>query len=404
MGLGTFPWKLPAACARTTIIASFFGEDSVRIAIVHDWLTGMRGGEKVLSLLCGLMPDADLFTLIRVPGACDEQIESMRVKTSWLNSLPGVKRYYRHLLGLMPMAIERMDASRYDLIVSCSHCVAKGIGQSPQAAHICYCFTPARYIWSQGEAYRKSMGLSGLALRILQKRLRAWDKHSAEQVDLFLANSNNVAQRIKTCYGRTSTVVHSPIDTSLFTPSSDPRDDYYLMVTALSPYKRVDQAIEAFGRLDRPLRVIGDGPLVNKLRRSAPSNVSIMGWQSDLTVRDHYRRCRALIFPGEEDFGLVPLEAMACGAPVIAYGAGGALETVFDLDGQTSNVSTGILYSPQTVEALTAAVRRFENNEHRFRRGDLTDWAHRFSQDRFLGEFKQAAGHLLAEKGLPEPW
>ncbi len=395
--------QLSLAQLGVTITNSIFSENSMRIAIVHDWLTGMRGGEKVLSLLCGLMPNADLFTLIRVPGVCDARIEAMPIRTSFLNRLPGVRRYYRYLLPIMPFAIEQMDASRYDLIVSCSHCVAKGIRRSPQAAHLCYCLTPMRYVWSQGEAYRDSMGLSGLALRMIQGFLCAWDRRSSRNVDLFLANSRNVSERIRRCYTRQSKVVHSPIDTAFFTPSSKVREDYYLMVTALTPYKRVDQAAAAFAELDRPLRVIGDGPLIKDLRENAPQNVTIMGWQSDDVVREHYRSCRALIYPGEEDFGLAPLEAMACGAPVIAYAAGGALETVLDVNGESGFGPTGIRYAPQTVEALVSAVKRFEGNEQRFQRNVLTAWAQRFSPDRFLTQFKLAAETLLSEKNLPAP-
>jgi len=376
----------------------------MRIAIVHDWLTGMRGGEKVLSLLCGLMPNADLFTLIRVPGACDARIEGMRIRTSFLNDLPGVKRYYRYLLPIMPFAIEQMDAGGYDLIVSCSHCVAKGTRRSPHAAHICYCLTPMRYVWSEAKTYQDSMGFSGLALRLAQKYLRAWDRRSAGNVDMFLANSHNVAERIRRYYGRASEVIHSPIDTAFFTPSANGRQDYYLMVTALNPYKRVDQAVEAFASLGRPLRIIGDGPLIKNLRQSAPENVTIMGWQSDGVVREHYRRCRALVYPGEEDFGLVPLEAMACGAPVIAYAAGGTLETVLDIDRESRFGPTGIYYTPQTVDALVSAVKRFEQNEEKFRREVLAAWARQFSPDRFLTKFKAAAAALLEKKGLGEPW
>jgi glycosyltransferase involved in cell wall biosynthesis len=376
----------------------------VRIAIVHDWLTGMRGGEKVLSLLCGLMPNADLFTLFRVPGACDARIERMRIRTSVLNGLPAVRRYYRHLLPLMPLAIEQMDASQHDLVVSCSHCVAKGVIHSTGSAHICYCLTPMRYVWSQNEAYQDGMGLCGKGLRLARGYLRAWDRRTARRVDLFLANSRNVAERIRRCYGRRARVVHSPIDTEFFTPSDAPREDYYLMVTALVPYKRVDQAVAAFARLGRPLRVVGGGPLLRALRRSAPSNVTFTGWQSDRVVRQHYRRCRALIQPGEEDFGLASLEAGACGAPVIAYGAGGALETVIDISEKSRPGPTGLHYAPQTADALAAAVKRFEQAEDRFEPRRLAAWAKRFSPCRFLAEFKQAAGALLREKGLPEPW
>ncbi|MHC4294795.1 MAG: glycosyltransferase [Planctomycetota bacterium] len=376
----------------------------MRIAIVHDWLTGMRGGEKVLSLLCGLMPGADLFTLIHAPGTCDTRIEEMPIKASFLNNLPGVKRYYRYLLPIMPLAIERMDVSGYDFIVSCSHCVAKGIMKSSHAAHLCYCFTPMRYVWSQGKAYRNGMGLSGLALRLMQGHLRAWDLRSSARVDMFLANSSNVAERIRQTYARDAEVVCSPIDTTFFTPASEDREDYYLMVTALAPYKRVDQGIAAFAKLQRPLRIIGDGQLLKKLRRSAPANVKFMGWVSDEVVREHYRRARALIYPGEEDFGLAPLEAMACGTPVIAYAAGGAMETVLDVDREDSFGPTGIHYTPQTVDALVSAVERFEQLEGKFDSQQLITWGQRFGADMFLSKFKSAAAALLAEKGLGEPW
>jgi glycosyltransferase involved in cell wall biosynthesis len=376
----------------------------MRVAIVHDWLTGMRGGEKVLSLICSLVPQADLLTLIHAPGACDPRIERMHIRTSFLNDLPGVRGYYRYLLPIMPLAIEQMNAEKYDLVISCSHCVAKGIIRRPEAAHICYCFTPMRYVWSQGKTYQDGMRLSGLALRIAKRYLRAWDRRSAQHVDRFLANSRNVAQRIRRSYERESEVIYSPVDTSFFCPSHEQREDYYLMVTALNPYKRVDQAVAAFAQLDRPLRIIGSGPLLEGLRRSAPPNVRFMGWQGDEVVRQHYRRSRALIFPGEEDFGLVPLEAMACGTPAIAYGAGGALETVLDVDQESTCPPTGIHYSPQTVDALVSAVKRLERLEAKFDRTRLSEWARRFAPEEFLGKFRRAVRALLREKGLPDLW
>jgi len=376
----------------------------MRIALVHDWLTGMRGGEKVLSLLAGLMPRADLLTLLHVRGSCDRRIEDRRIITSFLNDLPGVGRYYRYLLPLMPAAIESMDARAYDLVVSCSHCVAKGIPRSPRAAHVCYCFTPMRYIWTQDRAYSRGMGPAGLALRAFRGYLRAWDLRSASHVDLFLADSRTVAGRIERFYRRRAVTVLPPIDTAFFTPVETEREDFYLMVTALAPYKRVDQAIEAFARLGWPLRIIGSGQQEDALRRVAPANVTLMGWQDDAAVRDHYRRCRALIFPGEEDFGLVPLEAMACGAPVIAYGAGGALETVLDVAGDDPAGPTGLLYTPQTADGLADAVRRFEDLRDRFQTGRLSAWAGRFSPERFFAEFKRAVKPLLERKKLGCPW
>jgi glycosyltransferase involved in cell wall biosynthesis len=376
----------------------------MRIAIVHDWLTGMRGGEKVLSLLCRLFPQADLLTLIRVPGVCDQHIERMRIITSFLNELPGVARYYRHLLPVMPYAIERLPAADYDLIVSCSHCVAKGVLRRPGSIHLCYCFTPMRYIWDSADAYTSQMGLTGLALRAVRAYLRAWDLRSSRHVDQYLANSRAVAGRIRAHYHRDATVVYSPIDTAFFTPDNSPREDFYLMVTALSPYKRVDRAIEAFKELRLPLRIIGSGPEMARLSRSLPSNVQLLGWQSDETIREHYRRCKAVLMPGEEDFGLVPLEAMACGAPAIAYAAGGALETIVNIDESGDDLPTGLLYTAEAVEGLVRAVERFEQVRHRFDPQALSNWARQFGPDRFIREFKQAIAPLLEKKGFGEPW
>ena len=223
-------------------------------------------------------------------------------------------------------------------------------------------------------------------------------------MDLFLANSRAVADRIRAHYGRDSQVVYPPVNTRFFTPGDEPREDFYLLVTALVPYKRVDQAIAAFAALRRPLRIIGSGPESRRLGRRLPANVRLLGWQSDDVVRDHYRRCRALVMPQEEDFGMAAVEAMACGVPVIAYGAGGAIETVVHVD-QESNVGpTGLLYTPQTPDGLAAAIAGFERVEGRFDRQRLVAWAHRFAEDRFLDEFKQAVRPLLQQRGWTEPW
>ncbi|GAF76879.1 unnamed protein product, partial [marine sediment metagenome] len=338
----------------------------MRIALIHDWLTGMRGGEKVLAELCKLMPQADLLTLIHVPGCCDATIEQMRIITSWLGDLPGVRHYYRYLLPAMPLAIERMDVDRYDLVISSSHCVAKGICRSPESVHLCYCHTPMRYAWSQQRTYRSAMGPTGLALEAAGRFLRAWDRRSASHVDGFIANSKNVLQRIWQAYGRRGDVVYPPIDTGFYTPGDCRREDFYLMVTALAPNKGVDQAIAAASKLSRPLRIIGSGPMAKRLRRIAPPNVTFMGWQSNEVVRDNYRRCRALLFPGQEDFGMVPLEAMACGTPVVAFASGGASETVLGADSQNPAGPTGVLYSPQSPDTLAQAIIHFEGIEGGF--------------------------------------
>jgi len=376
----------------------------MRIALVHDWLTGMRGGEKVLSLLCRLLPRADLYTLIHVPGSCDRRIEAMPIRPSVLDDLPGGRRHFRLLLPILPFFIERFDLSDYDLVVSSSHCVAKGIIRSPGAAHLCYCHTPMRYAWHHGRDYEASLGPAGAALRLLRGYLRAWDRRSASHVDRFVANSRNVADRIRRCYGRRATVVHAPIDADFFTPAAGARDDFYLIVSALTPYKRVEQAVEAFGTLGRPLRVIGGGPLLKRLRQRAPPNVTVLGRQDDEVVRQSYRRCRALIHPQEEDFGLAPLEAMACGAPVVAYGAGGALETVLGGPGEEGLGPTGTLYTPQTAEALAEAVRLHERQEARFDPDRLCAWARRFDTEGFLLRMRKEIEALLLEKGLPRAW
>ncbi|MHC4561157.1 MAG: glycosyltransferase [Planctomycetota bacterium] len=372
----------------------------MRIALVHDWLTGMRGGEKVLSLLCGLVPGADILTLIHVPGSCDDAIERRCIRTSDLSDLPGVGRYYRHLLPLMPLAIEQIDASGYDLIISSSHCVAKGVIRSPGSLHVCYCHTPMRYAWAQQSAYRTTMGLGGLALRLMRPYLRAWDRRSAGHVDCFVANSRNVAGRIAASYRRSAEVIYPPIDTDFLTPADVPREPYYVMVTAMAPYKRVDQAIEAFGQLARKLIIIGAGQQLAKLRKSAPANVELLGWGDDEMVRYHYRRCQALIFPGEEDFGMTPLEAMACGCPVIAYGAGGAMETVLDAADPANTSPTGLLYRPQTVEGLVGAVQWFEHMGERFDPAASAAWAGRFGRQRFVNEFRELLAEQLAQRNM----
>lgn len=327
----------------------------MRVALVHDWITGMRGGERVLSRVCGLFPDADLYTLIHTPGAGDERIEQMHIVPSGLSKLPGVGRYYRWLLPVMPAVIGRLDLRDYELVISLSHCVAKGARVDPCAVHACYCFTPMRYVWARvGDEGRGRLGELGLSLA--RGWLRAWDRASAAGVDVFMANSRNVARRIERCYGRSAEVVYSPVDTDFYTPEAGARrEGWYLVVSALTPYKRVADAVEACGRTGRGLKVIGTGPEMAKLRRLAAGypGVELLGWQNDQQVRWHYRRCRAVLMPQEEDFGLVPLEAMACGSPVVAYGAGGALETVRDGE-------TGVLYQEQDWTHLAASMDKLE--------------------------------------------
>jgi glycosyltransferase involved in cell wall biosynthesis len=370
----------------------------MRVALVHDWLTGMRGGEKVLAAIGALFPEADLFTLIQAEGACQSITRGRKVVCSFLNDLPGVERYYRRLLPIMPWAIGQMELRGYDLVISSSHCVAKGI-RPGGARHICYCHTPMRYLWSQSPQYARHSGrVTRMGMASIAGYLKAWELRSAARVDAFIANSRNVAQRIGKTYGRTARVIYPPIDTEFFTPANVPREEFYLVVSALVPYKCIDHAMEATARLGRPLRIVGSGPMLESLKKRAPKNVRFLGWVSDEKVREHYRRCRALLLPGEEDFGMAVVEATACGAPVIAYKAGGALETVVDWECGSAN-ATGILYEPQTVEGLTEALKRFESESAKFNAHVLRNRAERFGPGNFRERFMQAVDEELQREG-----
>ncbi len=327
----------------------------LRVALVHDWLTGMRGGEKCLEVLCRAFPDATLHTLIRKPGSLSPAIERMAIRTSPLQRVPGVFDHYRKLLPLMPLATRSWDVGEADLVVSLSHCVAKMVRPPAGVPHVCYCFTPMRYAWDGRDAYLDSWSdrpiRKALAGRLLD-RLRAEDRETAGRVSHFVAISDTIRDRIGRCYGRDSRVIRPPVDTDFYTPDATPREDFYLVVSALVPYKQVEQAIAACTALDRPLVVIGSGPERARLERLAGPNVRFLGWQPDEVIRDHYRRCRALLFPGEEDFGIVPIEALACEAPVIALGRGGVPETVDD--------AVGLTYADPTAEGLLEAIGTWE--------------------------------------------
>ena len=356
----------------------------MRVAIVHDWLTGLRGGEKVLELLLELYPEATIFTLLHVPGSTSSRIESHPIRTAFIQNLPLVERHYRWYLPLFPRAIESLDLSGFDLVLSSSHCVAKGAIAPEGALHICYCHTPMRYVWDRFEDYFgngwKSRVLYGPAARLL----RRWDRNSSKRVDHFIANSRYVASRIRDCYGReAAAVIPPPVDTDFYTPS--PEDDagaepFFLVVSALVPYKRIELAAGAFrGRAER-LLVIGAGPSKARLEATAPDNVRFLGWLPDEELRSLYRRCRAAILPGVEDFGIVPLEALACGAPVVAYGEGGALDTVKDGE-------TGVLFREPTAASLSHAIDRVSALS--FNRESLRNWALGFSRERFLTQMRE---------------
>ena len=361
--------------------------DAPRLVLVHDWLNGMRGGEKCLEVVCRRWPEAPLFTLLHRPGAVVAAIEDRPLHTSWLQRLPGVHGYYRYLLPLMPLAAAGWRIPACDLVVSFSHCVAKAACPPPGMPHVCYCFTPMRYAWHMRAAYFGGQSPRSVKARLLAKTLhwlRDWDRRTADRVTHFIAISRTVQERIAECYGRTSTVIYPPVDTDFYCPAPVPRADYYLVLSAFAPYKRLDLAIAACNRLRRRLVVIGTGQDAARLRSLAGPTVEFLGWQSDTVIRDHLRRCRALLFPGEEDFGIVPLEAQACGAPVIAFGRGGATETV--VPAGAAPEPTGLWFAEQTPDCLAAALEAFEHQQDQFDPAAARRQALRFHAARFAEE------------------
>jgi glycosyltransferase involved in cell wall biosynthesis len=304
-----------------------------RVALVHDWLTGMRGGEKVIELIGSLYPAAPLYTLFHFPGSVSPAIESHPIHTSFLQRAPGIRRSYRRYLPLFPVAIEELDLTSYDLIISSSHCVAKGVIPSPDAFHVCYCHTPMRYAWDQEHAYFPRRTGAGARLRSLAlSALRTWDVSSAARVNLFVANSSFVARRIRSYYGREAEVLHPPADVEYFTPGTakEKDADYCLMVSALAPYKRVDLAIAACDRLGLELRIVGDGPERERLAELAGPRTQFLGNVEPRRLRELYRGAALFLQPGVEDFGIASVEALACATPVVAVAKGGVLDIVED--------------------------------------------------------------------------
>ncbi|TYC56109.1 glycosyltransferase family 4 protein [Rhodobacterales bacterium] len=353
----------------------------------------MRGGEKVLEAFCDLFPDADIFTHVHDPDLGSDIIRAHTVKTSFINGLPFARKAYPRYLPLMPLALEQLDLRGYDLIISSESGPAKGIIPDSNALHLCYCHSPMRYLWNMYQSYYERSGvLTRLLMPPLSHYLRAWDVTTAQRVDKFAANSATVANRIQRYYHRPSDVIHPPVDTQSFQPV-DAADvsDYYLMVGELVRYKRPDLAVEAFNRMKAKLVVIGQGEMLSELKKMAGPTVEILGSQPFEALQHHYARCKALIFPGEEDFGIVPLEAMASGRPVIAYGKGGATETV--VPGKT-----GVFFDRQTVDSLTDAVHRLK--EMPFDPDDAVARAAEFSREIFKARLKAFVDDALAEAGM----
>jgi glycosyltransferase involved in cell wall biosynthesis len=363
----------------------------VKVALVHDWLTGMRGGEKVLLSLARLFPDAPIFTLLHVRGSVVPELEARDVRTTFVQRLPGVERRYRHYLPLFPAAAASIDLRGFDVVVSSSHCVAKGVKVPPGAIHVCYCHTPMRYIWDRYDDYfgpgRASLPVRA-AMAAIVPWLRRWDVSTARGVTRFVANSAYVAGRIRRHYDRDAAVLHPPVDASFFTPGDAGAPAAYdLVVSALAPYKRLELVLEAYRGSGREVRIVGWGPEEARLRAAAPPEVRFLGKVDDEALRDLYRGCRAVLMPGVEDFGIVPLEAMACGRPAVVFAEGGGPESV--VPGET-----GLLFQAPTAAALRAAVDSLETV--RFNTARLRQRAEAYRREAFEARFGALVNEALA--------
>lgn len=362
----------------------------LRVAVIHDWLTGMRGGERVLEALCELFPAARLFTLVHVPGVVSPTIAQLEPRASFVQRLPRSSRWYRHYLPLFPLAVEQFDLDGFDLVVSSSHCAVKSVVATGRARHLCYCHSPMRYAWDQLNAYfgPQRLGPAHRPARWILRQMARWDRETSLRPDRYLANSQYVAQRIGRYYNRRAQVVPPPVDTSFYTPLAVTPDRYFLVVSALVPYKRLELAIEACRRLSFPLKIAGEGTERPRLEALAGPTVEFLGRKTDEEVRELYRRATAVLLPGEEDFGIVPVEAQACGRPVVALGRGGALETVID-------GVTGVLVEDASVEAWTDALSRLVDRPLPFDPAAARTQSERFSRDTFLTSFLAEVESLL---------
>jgi glycosyltransferase involved in cell wall biosynthesis len=363
----------------------------MKIAIVHDWLVTYAGAERVLEQMLLLYPDADLYSLIDfLPDTERQFLRGKPVRTSFLQRIPGMRRGYRRFLPLMPLAIEQFDLSSYDLVISSSYAVAKGVLTGPDQLHICMCYSPMRYAWDLQHQYLRETGLDrglrSLFARALLHYMRNWDARTGYGVDEFIAISAFVARRIRKVYQREAAVIYPPVDVREFTPGQS-KDAFYVTTSRLVPYKRIDLLVEAFsGMPDRRLVVVGDGPELRRIRSKAGSNVTLLGAQPLPVLREHLQRARAFVFAAEEDFGIAPLEAQACGTPVIAFGKGGSLETIRGLEHPQP---TGVFFDEQTVPAVQHAVQLFEREQHRISPAACRENALRFESDRFRAEFAE---------------
>lgn len=367
----------------------------LRVALVHDWLVTLRGGERVLDALCELFPDATLHTLVRVPGVATPRIEAMKHVTSFADRVPFAHKRHRWLLPLYPTAVGQLDLSEFDLVVSSSHCCAKGVIVAPGAVHVCYCHTPVRYAWDRTADYVRgshpALRLATPLLTVAARWLRHWDKETVPRVHAFVANSQNTANKIRQFYERDATVVAPPVEFDRFMSLERQVPEYDLVLGSLVPYKRVDLAVEAYRLLPhRKLMVVGEGPERARIERTAPANVTFAGRTSEEDLPKWYAKARCLVFPGEEDFGIVPLEAQAAGVPVIAFRRGGALESVRDGE-------TGLFFDDATPEALAQAIEALDSVG--ISPQACREQALRFDRAAFLRRMIEAIGDALTAAG-----
>lgn len=386
----TLSLNSPTHISWTGSVDDSIAVEPLRVALVHDWLTGMRGGEKVLDMLCSLFPTAPLWTLLHIKGTVNSKIEGRTIRSSLLRLMPSARNKYRNYLPLFPLFAELNKVRNADLVISTSHAVAKAMvrrrrGQRPY--HICYIHTPMRYAWDMFDSYfgpeRVGRFASRVIYRPILRAMQSYDLRTSDRVDLFLANSNYVADRVRRFYGRDSVVVPPPVDTERFRAQERSSEDWYLVVSALVPYKRVDDTIRASKRLGRRLKIVGTGPEARALKRLAAdigADVDFLGFVRDEDLGSYYGRARALLFPGVEDFGIVPVEAIACGCPVIALAAGGILDSM--------DANTAVFYDQPTVEALAEAICAFEDKESTFLPSVLRARACLFDQNIFLNRMK----------------
>ena len=364
-----------------------------RVAIIHDWLVTYAGAERVLEQILACYPDTDLFSLVDfLPANQRDFIRNKPVTTSFIQRLPKARKKYRAYLPLMPLAVEQFDLSAYDLVITSSHAVAKGVLTGPDQLHLCMCYSPIRYAWDLQHQYLRETGLDrgikGWMAKLILHYVRLWDVRTANGVDAFIAISHYIARRIRKVYARKSTVIYPPVDVANF-PLCVDKEDFYITASRMVPYKKVDLIVEAFSAIpDKRLVVIGDGPDFAKIRAKAGPNVQLLGFASPEALRDHLQRARAFVFAAEEDFGIAPLEAQACGTPVIAFGRGGALETVRGL-GEVIDRPTGLFFQEQTVTDIVAAVEWFEREESAITPDACRENALRFSPERFRKEFTE---------------